>query len=98
MTNVNNENEEKEQKSTIEEEVRDFNVFLLERLFDNIQKMHESLAKIENDLKKKHIKMMEGFRCIERAFKTLSGSIMSLADDLGSATGTIASDPWTFDL
>ena len=82
----------------MEEEECIFNVFLLEKLFDNIQKMHESLAKIENDLKKKHIKMMEGFRCIERAFKTLSGSIMALADDLGSATGTMASDPWTFDV
>ena len=46
---------------------------------------------------KRHKKMMDGFKCIEQAFHILAGSIVSLGDDLGQATGTIASDPWSFD-
>ncbi len=59
--------------------------------------MLRKLDALEEDIAKKHKKMMEGFRCIQVAFRTLSGSIISLAEDLGAATGTISSDPWTFD-
>ena len=65
-----------------------------ELCFILIKKMHVLEEKIE----KKHKKMMEGFLCIQQAFLTLSGSIISLAEDLGAATGTISSDPWTFDV
>ena len=89
--------EEKEQKSQMEDTERQFSVFLLNKLYESVTKMQSNISKMEYNMQRKHKKMMEGFRCIERAFKTLSGSIMGLADDLGSATGQIASDPWSFE-
>ena len=41
--------------------------------------------------------MMEGFKCIEKAFQIMANSIMALGVDLGEATGTISTDPWSFD-
>jgi hypothetical protein len=74
-------------------EEKDNNMDNAELCFIMIQKMHV----LEENMCKNHIKMMEGFRCIERAFQTLAGGIIALAEDLGAATGTLSSDPWTFD-
>ena len=88
------ENETEEFKQAEDE----FNVFLLDELVQKIQLMHKKIDGIEEKVQKKHAKMMEGFKHIESAFHILSGAIISLAEDLGSATGTIATDPWAFDM
>ena len=75
------------------DEEKDNNMDNAELCFFMLKKMRA----LEEEIEKKHKKMMEGFRCIERAFKTLSGAIVGLSEDLGAATGTIASDPWSFD-
>ena len=43
------------------------------------------------------MKKWAGFKHIETAFHLLSGAIISLGEDLGTACGTIATDPWAFD-
>ena len=97
MTDQTSQTEENEQKDEMERAERAFSVFLLEQLHEDMCKMNKILKKTQKSVEKKHIKMMEGFRCIEQAFKTLSGAVISLADDLGAATGVIATDPWSFD-
>ena len=74
-----------------------FNVFLLEELVQKIQLLHKKLDNIEQKVQVKHEKMMAGFKHIETAFHLLSGAIISLGEDLGTACGTIATDPWAFD-
>jgi hypothetical protein len=49
---------------------------------------------IEENLVKRHKKMMEGFRCVEKSFQTLAGAIISLSEDMSDALGTMATDPW----
>ena len=97
MTDQTSQTEENEQNDEMERAERAFSVFLLEQLHEDLCKMNKILKKTQKSVEKKHIKMMEGFRCVEKAFKTLSGSIVSLSDDLGSAVGNIATDPWRFD-
>ena len=86
-----------EHESDLHSEVHAFSVFLLEELNEKIQKCQDKLDSIEEKVLKQHKKMMEGFRCIEKSFKLLAGAIVSLGDDVGSATGTISTDPWAFD-
>ncbi len=78
------------------EEIK-FSVFLLEELNDKILKCHEKLEAIDTKVTNHHKKMMEGFKCVENAFKLLSGAIISLSEDLGNATGIISTDPWALD-
>ena len=75
----------------------EFNVFLLDELVQKITLMNKKLDHIEQKVQVKHEKMMTGFKNIETAFHLLSGAIISMAEDLGTATGTIATDPWAFD-
>ena len=39
--------------------------------------------------------MMEGFRCIEKAFNLVASVTQTLGEDLSVATGTIQIDPWS---
>ena len=84
-------------ETELRSEVRAFSVFLLEELNDKIQICHEKLNSIDEKITNQHKKMMEGFRLVEKSFKLLAGAIVSLSEDLGSATGTLATDPWAFD-
>ena len=52
------------------------------------------LQKISEEMKKDREKMMEGFRCIEKAFKLVASVTQTLGEDLSVATGTIQIDPW----
>ena len=73
-----------------------FNVFLLDELVQKINLLHKKLDSIEQNVQVKHEKMMTGFKNIETAFHLLSGAIISMSEDLGTACGTIATDPWAF--
>jgi hypothetical protein len=70
---------------------------LLEKIKDLGYQLDDQLCEIEKKLRHKEGKMMEGFRCIEKSFRLMAGAIVSMSEDLGSATGTLASDPWAFD-
>ena len=72
-------------------------VFLLEELGEKVSKMNEDVITLVTNLQKKHEKMMEGFRCIEKSFRLLARAMESFSEDLGSATGTLSTDPWAFD-
>ena len=86
-----------EYEHDLQSEVHAFSVFLLEELNDKIQKCQSKLDSIEEKVTKQHKKMMEGFKCIETSFNLLAGAIVSLGDDVGTATGQISTDPWAFD-
>ena len=70
---------------------------LLEKIKDLGYQLDDQLCEIEKKLRHKEGKMMEGFRCIEKSFRLMAGAIVSLSEDLGSATGTLSTDPWAFD-
>jgi hypothetical protein len=74
----------------MENEEQKFSVFLIEEL-------HEKIDKLDEKIDKNHAKIMEGFKCIEKAFQLMAHSLMALGVDLGEATGTISTDPWSFD-
>ena len=74
-----------------------FLFFLLEELNEKIQKCQDKLDSIEEKVTKQHKKIMAGFKCIEKSIKLLAGAIVSLGDDVGTATGQISTDPWAFD-
>ena len=66
-------------------------------LLEKVKELLDKLMDIERKLLQKDGKMMEGFRCIEKSFRLMAGAIISMSDDLGSATGTLSTDPWAFD-
>ena len=70
---------------------------LLEEIKETSTRTYDHLCEMEKNLRHKEGKMMEGFRCIEKSFRLMAGAIVSMSEDLGSATGTLASDPWAFD-
>ncbi len=74
----------------MENEEQKFSVFLIEEL-------HEKCDRLDEKIEKNHAKIMEGFKCIEKSFRLMANSIMALGVDLGEATGTISTDPWSFD-
>lgn len=74
----------------MENEEQKFSVFLIEEL-------HEKCDRLDEKIEKNHAKIMEGFKCIEKAFQIMAGAILSLNEDLGGALGTISTDPWLFD-
>ena len=86
-----------------EEEEKQFNVFLLDDMHDKLTRMSFKIEELEDKITtqivlvaEKHEKMMEGFKCIEQAFRTLAGSIILLGDDIDTVAGTVSVDPWAF--
>ena len=69
-------------------------LFDLEGLYFLLNEIRESVEKMEKKNIETFEKIMEGFHCIDKSFKMLSGAIIALSNDLGTATGQISEDPW----
>ncbi len=80
-------------------EVSDFEFIMeLGAIRDNLDQFRK-LANERHELLMKKMsenfkKMMEGFACVEAAFKMNCGAQIAFAEDLAEARGTIAEDPW----
>jgi hypothetical protein len=60
-----------------------------------LQKINEEIMEMRKEMTQDRKKMMEGFRCIEKAFHVMANVTQSLGEDLSVATGTIQIDPWS---
>ena len=56
---------------------------------DKLRIIHSKLDELARMLKRNNEKMMEGFRCIEKAFKINCSAQMTMSEALDEATGTI---------
>ena len=64
----------------------------LKKISEEIMEMRKEMTK---DREKMMAKMMEGFRCVEKAFNLVASVTQTLGEDLSVATGTIQIDPWS---
>ena len=56
---------------------------------DKLRIIHSKLDELARTQKRNQEKIMEGFRCIEKAFKLNCSAQMTMCDALDEATGTI---------
>ena len=56
---------------------------------DKLRILTHKVTEIRTMQKRNHEKIMEGFRCIERAFKINCSAQMTMSEALDEATGTI---------
>jgi len=56
---------------------------------DKLRILTHKVTEIRTMQKRNHEKIMEGFRCIERAFKLNCSAQMTMSEALDEATGTI---------
>ncbi len=56
---------------------------------DKLRIIHSKLDELARTLKRNNATMMEGFRCIEKAFKINCSAQMTMSEALDEATGTI---------
>ena len=56
---------------------------------DKLRIIHSKLDELARTHKRNHEKIMEGFRCIEKAFKINCSAQMTMSEALDEATGTI---------
>ena len=56
---------------------------------EKLRLMQHKLNEVRTMQKRNHEKIMEGFRCIERAFKLNCSAQMTMSEALDEATGTI---------
>ena len=56
---------------------------------DKLGIIHSKLDELARTLKRNNEKMMDGFRCIEKAFKINCSAQMTMSEALDEATGTI---------
>ena len=56
---------------------------------DKLRIIHSKLDELARTQKRNHEKIMEGFRCIEKAFKINCSAQMTMSEALDEATGTI---------
>ena len=56
---------------------------------DKLRIIHSKLDELARTQKRNQEKIMEGFRCIEKAFKLNCSAQMSMSEALDEATGTI---------
>ena len=59
------------------------------RILKRVADFEDKLRIIHRTLKRNNEKMMEGFRCIEKAFKINCSAQMTMSEALDEATGTI---------
>ena len=69
-------------------------LFDMEGLYFLLNEIRETVDKMERKNTEVFEKTMEGFHCIEKSFKMLTGAIIALSNDIGTATGQISEDPW----
>ena len=60
-----------------------------------LKKISEEILEMRKEMTKDREKMMEGFRCIKKAFNLVASVTQTLGEDLSVATGTIQIDPWS---
>ena len=60
-----------------------------------LKKISEEIMEMRKEMTKDRAKMMEGFRCVEKAFNLVASVTQTLGEDLSVATGTIQLDPWS---
>ena len=56
---------------------------------DKLRILTHKVIEIRTMQKRNHEKIMEGFRCIEKAFKINCSAQMTMSESLDEATGTI---------
>ena len=56
---------------------------------DKLRIIHSKLDELARTQKRNQEKIMEGFRCIEKAFKLNCSAQMTMSEALDEATGTI---------
>ena len=56
---------------------------------DKLRILTHKVIEIRTMQKRNHEKIMEGFRCIEKAFKINCSAQMTMSEQLDEATGTI---------
>ena len=56
---------------------------------EKLRLMQHKLNEVRTMQKRNHEQIMEGFRCIERAFKLNCSAQMTMSEALDEATGTI---------
>ena len=56
---------------------------------DKLRVLTHKVTEIRTMQKRYHEKMMEGFKCIEKAFKINCSAQMTMSEQLDEATGTV---------
>ena len=59
---------------------------------DKLRIIHSKLDELARTLKRNNEKMMEGFRCIEKAFKINCGAQMAMSEQIDEMTGSMSVD------